>query len=63
MQEELGLFENPISEQVKKIIEKGTGKTVYFRDFIDEIAKNSEDIIDVEIIEETIINKVKNKEL
>jgi hypothetical protein len=43
MKEELELVENPTSEQIEEIIHtkkikmKPKGKTVYFKDFIDEI--------------------------
>lgn len=69
MEEELGLVENPTQEQLEKIIHrrkitrKPKGKTVYFRDFIDEIAEGPDDIIDAEIVKEPIRFQVKNEEL
>ena len=69
MEEELGLVENPTQEQLEEIINrrkinrKPKGKTVYFKDFIDEIAEVPDDIIDAEIVEEPIRVKVKNEEL
>ena len=69
MEEELGLVENPTQEQLeeiiyrKKINRKPKGKTIYFKDFIDEIAEVPDDIIDAEIVEESIRVKVKNEEL
>jgi hypothetical protein len=65
MEKELGLVENPTSEQLeeiihnKKIIKKG--KTVYFKNFIEEVVED--DIIDVEIVKEAIKVKVENEEL
>ena len=75
MEEELGLVENPTQEQLEEIIHrrkinrKPKGKTVYFRDLIDEIAEGPDDIIDpdniidAEIVKEPIRVQVKNKEL
>jgi hypothetical protein len=67
MEEELGLVENPTPEQLKEIIDnrkiRKKGKTVYFKDFIKEIAEDTDDIIDVEIVQEAIKVKVKNEEL
>lgn len=69
MEEELGLVENPTQEQLEEIIHprninrKPKGKTVYFRDFIDEIAEGPDDIIDAEIVKEPIRVQVKNEEL
>jgi hypothetical protein len=69
MEEELGLVENPTQEQLEEIIHrrkintKPKGKTVYFKDFIDEIAEGPDDIIDAEIVKEHIRVKVKNEEL
>jgi hypothetical protein len=67
MKEEFGLIENPTETQLEEIIHrkvkrKPKGKTVYFRDFIDEISdydadisdSDISDIIDAEIIEESI---------
>jgi len=65
MEEELGLVENPTQEQLQEIIHrrkvnrKPKGKTVYFKDFIDEISENPGDIIDAEIVKEVLI-KLKN---
>ena len=72
MKEELGLVENPTQEQLEEIIHRRNikkrpkGKTVYFKDFIDEIAEGPDDIndiIDAEIVEEPIRVKIKNEEL
>jgi len=70
MEEELGLVENPTQEQLEEIIHhrkisrKVKGKTVFFKDFIDEIDTIGPDnIINAEIIEESIKVKVRNKEL
>lgn len=69
MKEELGLVENPIPEQLEEIIhtrkikKKPKGKTVYFKDFINQIAEDPDDIIDAEIVKEAIKVKVKNEEL
>jgi hypothetical protein len=69
MEEELGLVENPTQEQLEEIIHrrkinrKPKGKTVYFKDFIDEIAEGPDDIIDAEIVKEPIRVQVKNEEL
>lgn len=67
MKEELGLVENPTLEQLKKIIHnrkiKNKGKTVYFKDFIKEIAEDTDNIIDAEIVKEALKLKVKNEEL
>lgn len=69
MKEELGLVENPTQEKLEEIIHprkiktKPKGKTVYFKDFIDEIAEGPDDIIDAEIVNEPIRVKVKNVEL
>jgi hypothetical protein len=67
MEEELGLVENPTPEQLKEIIDnrkiKKKGKTVYFKDFIKEIAEDTDDIMDAEIVQEAIKVKVKNEEL
>jgi hypothetical protein len=69
MEEELGLVENPTQEQLEEIIHrrkingKPKGKTVYFKDFIDEIAEGPDDIIDAEIVKEHIRVQVKNEEL
>ena len=69
MKEELGLVENPIPEQLEEIIHnrniknKPKGKTVYFKDFINQLAEDPDDIIDAEIVKEAIKIKVKNEEL
>jgi hypothetical protein len=67
MEEELGLVENPTPEQLKEIIDnrkiRKKGKTVYFKDFIKEIAEDTDDIMDAEIVQEAIKVKVKNEEL
>ena len=70
MKEELGLVENPTPEQLEEIIntrkikKKPTkGKTVYFKDFINQIVEDPDDIIDAEIVKEAIEVKVKNEEL
>jgi len=44
-------------------IKKNKGKTVYFKDFIDEIAEDSDNIIDAETVKKFIKVKVKNQEL
>jgi len=74
MEEELGLVENPTEEQLQQIIHdrkiptKPKGKTVLFKDFIDERIYLSDsdpigpdDIIDAEIVKEPIRDKVKTK--
>ena len=71
IEEEFGLVENPTEKQLEEIIRRKTkkkpkGKTVFFRDFIDEIPDLSDsdiDIIDAEIVNEPIGIKVKNEEL
>ena len=69
MKKELGLVENPTPEQLEEIIHihsrkiRNKGKTVYFKDFIKEIAEDPDDIIDAEIVKEAIKVKVKNEEL
>jgi hypothetical protein len=69
MEEELGLVENPTHEQIEEILQrpkpnpKPKGKTVYFRDLIDEISEGADDIIDAEIIKEPTRVRVKNEEL
>ena len=68
MKEELGLVENPTQEQLQEIIHrrkinrKFKGKTVNFKDFIDEIVEGPDDIIDAEIVQQPIRFKVKNEE-
>ena len=69
MEEELGVIENPTQEQLEQIIHsrkinrKPKEKTVYFKDFVDEIVEGPVDIIEAEIVNEPIRVKVKNKEL
>ena len=62
MKNELGLIENPTSEQLNEIIKnrikKSKGKTVYFKDFIKEMGENPNDIIDAEIVKKAIEVKV-----
>jgi hypothetical protein len=71
MKDELGLIENPSESQLEEIIHRRStrrpkGKTVFFRDFIDEIPYESadlsdSDIIDAEILEEAIRIKSDNE--
>ena len=75
MKEEFGLIENPTETQLEEIIHrkvkrKPKGKTVFFRDFIDEIPSEGadlsdtdliDDIIDAEILEEPIRIKLDNE--
>lgn len=70
MREELGLVENPTQEQLEEIINrknikrKPKGKTVFFKDSIDEIDNiGPGDIIEAEIIEERIRVKIRDEEL
>jgi hypothetical protein len=69
MEKELGLIENPTSEQLEQIIntrkikKKPKGKTVYFKDFINQISEDPDNIIDAEIVKEAIKVKVENEEL
>lgn len=69
MEEELELVENSTQEQLEEIIHrrkinrKPKGKTVYFRDLIDEITEGPDGIIDAEIVKEPITVQVKNEEL
>ena len=69
MKEKFGLVENPTPEQlekiinIKKITQKSKGKTVYFKDFINQIVEDPSDIIDAEIVKEAIKVKVKNEGL
>ena len=70
MKQELGLIENPTEGQLQEIIQKKVkrkpkGKTVFFRDFIDENSYEGTDfshlnIIDAEILEEPIRFKSDN---
>lgn len=69
MKEQLGLLENPSSDQITEIINirknsrKFKSKTVYFRDFIKEINKGRDEFLETEIIKEAIRFKLKNEEL
>ena len=64
MKEELGLVENPTSEQLKEMVHnrkirnkgklRNKGKIVYFKDFVEEIVENTHDIVDVEIVKKAI---------
>jgi len=69
MEKELGLIENPTSEQLEQIIntrkikKKPKGKTVYFKDFINQISEDPDNIIDAETVKEAIKVKVENEEL
>jgi hypothetical protein len=69
IKEELELVENPTPEQLEEIIynrkinRKRESKTVYFKDFIDEMAEGPDDIIDAEIVKESIEIKVKNEKV
>ena len=58
MKEELELVENPTPKQLEKTIYnrkiRNKEKTVYFKDFIKKIAEDPNNIIDAEIIKETI---------
>jgi hypothetical protein len=70
MKQELGLIENPTEAELQQIIKKKVnrkpkGKTVFFRDFIDENSYEGTDfshlnIIDAEILEEPIRFKSDN---
>lgn len=66
MKEELGLGENSTPEQLEeirhtiKVKKKPKGKTVYFKDFINQIAEDPDDLIDAEIVKEVIKVKLKN---
>jgi hypothetical protein len=66
MEEEFGLIENPTETQLEEIIHRRKGKTVFFRDFINEIPSEGADlsdteIIDAEILEEPIRIKLDNE--
>lgn len=69
IKEKLELVENPTPEQLEEIIynrkinKKRKSKTVYFKDFIDEMAEGPDDIIDAEIVKEFIEVKVKNEKV
>jgi hypothetical protein len=60
IKEELGLIENPSEIQLKEIIQRKVkrklkGKTVFFREFIDEI--QGADLLDLDIIDAEILEK------
>lgn len=62
MEEELGLIENPTDAQIKEIIQRKVkkrpkGKTVFFRDFIDEITSEGADVSDTDFIDAEILEK------
>lgn len=71
VKKEFGLVENPTEAELEEIIKgkvkrKPKGKSVYFRDFIDEIPDydvdiSDSDIIDAEIIEEPIRVRTDNQ--
>jgi hypothetical protein len=71
MKDQLGVIENPTEGQLQEIIQKTAkrkpqGKTVFFRDFIDENPYEGgdfshSDIIDAEILEEAIRMKSDNE--
>lgn len=71
MKEQFGLIENPTEKQLEEIINKNIrrkpkGKTVFFRDFINENPYEGpnlshSDIIDAEILEKTIPMKSDNE--
>ena len=67
--EELGLVENSTLEQLEKIIhtrkirKRPKLKTVYFKDFINQIIEDPDNIINAEIVKKAIKVKVKNEEL
>ena len=72
MKEELGLVEDATPEQIQEMLtnrakNKSKGKTVYFRDFIDQTNSASDpdltDIVDAEIVDRSLEIKVKNEEL
>lgn len=69
MKEELKLVENATPEQLEEIIytrkikRKTKGKTGYFKDFIEKVAEDPDDIIDAKIVKEATRVKVKNQEL
>nr|YP_010516825.1 hypothetical protein ON958_pgp093 [Haslea pseudostrearia]UXN44607.1 hypothetical protein [Haslea pseudostrearia] len=66
MKEELRLVENPTLEQLEEIIHskkikiKPKRKTVYFRDLIEKIGEDPDDIIAAKIVKEAIKVKVEN---
>ena len=56
-------IENPTETQLKEIIHrkvkrKPKGKTVFFRDFIDEILSEGADLSDTDIIDAEILEKL-----
>lgn len=59
MKEELGIVENPTPEQLEEIIHnrkiRNKRKTVYFKNFIKEIAEDTDDIIEAEIVKKAIL--------
>lgn len=59
MKEELGIVENPTPEQLEEIIHnrkiRNKRKTVYFKDFIKEIAEDTDHIIEAEIVKKAIL--------
>jgi hypothetical protein len=62
MKEELGLIENPSDKQFDKIINrkikrKSKGKTVFFRDLIDELPNEGVDLSDLDIIDAEILEE------
>lgn len=67
MKEELGFVKNPTPELLEEIIYsrkikmKPKGKTVYFRDLMEKIAEDQDDIIDAEIVKDAIRVKVENE--
>lgn len=69
LKEELGLVENPTHKQIQEIVQRAKrktrrkGKTVYFKDFIEKIAEDPDNIRDAEIINKPIRNRIRNKEL
>ena len=61
MKEDFRLIENPTLEQIEEIVNKRKrGKIVYFKNFIDKIGDNLDDIIDTGIVQKSIKVKVKN---
>lgn len=69
LKQKLGLVENPTEEELDTIIQrkkrKVKGKTVFFRDVIDEMNDLSDldDLIDAKIVEEPIRVRVRNDDL
>ena len=69
MKEELGLIENTTPEELEELIntrkirKKPKGKTVFFKNFINQTAEYPDDVIDAEIVKEVRKVKVKNQEL